>query len=73
MEDNPAGVIENLRKEIAQKDETISALKDKTKEFATKLKTFFQQEKDEKDAQYNKVIPIFPDAGRFPLFLFAFR
>lgn len=55
MAADQAEVIAQLQKEIAQKDETINSLKEKTKEFATKLKTFFQQEKDEKDAQYNKV------------------
>lgn len=50
-----AEVIAQLRTEIAQKDNTINMMKDKTKEFVTKLKADFQTERDEKEAQLNKV------------------
>ncbi len=48
-------VIAQLRNEIAQKDSTINMMKEKTKEFVTKLKADFQVERDEKDAQLNTV------------------
>jgi hypothetical protein len=53
--DNPHEVIAQLRTEIAQKEEMMNVMKQKTKDFVTKLKSDFQTEKDEKENQIQNV------------------
>ena len=52
---DPNEEIARLRADIASKEEMMNVMKQKTKDFVTKLKNDFQIEKDEKDSQINQV------------------